>query len=192
MNKYRLYILMLLLAMQFNIANSAVVVNPNSGGSYYFEWLDGLGQIDGIEDPDTGTFISEVSWSINVSEDSILDYIKVSDIAIVGDSFDLYINNSLVAWTLTDASDDGHFQAQLSNYLLSAGTYNFSLYLVTLAPDINEGEGYIKFGATSPVAAVPEPSAAVLMLLAFCLFFCLFRKSKKSHIKRSGASILAD
>jgi len=168
MKKIRLiFCLFISLAIPATFVSAAVVVSPTLGGDYYFEWLDGLGKIDGIEPVGNGAFLAESEWSLTVAADSILDSIIVSDIAELGDEFALYIDQSFVPWSLTTVSDAGHFQALLGDYYLAAGMHSFSIYLTQLALPYTDGEAYIIFGSTTLVKSVPEPSTVLLMLFAF-------------------------
>jgi Ca2+-binding RTX toxin-like protein len=94
----------------------AVTVNPTTGGSGVFEWVDGLGPIDliGLNPTD--------SWQITLTSASTLD-IRLKDAGLLdGAEFTLTIDGNPVAWSST-GTVDGHFQGTLNDYLLGTGTH---------------------------------------------------------------------
>ncbi len=154
---------------------SAVVIDPARGGGYYFEWTNGLGQIDGIDLDGHETYTGQVEWMLNVPSlpagsftatdpnQRIMRSIKITDLAVVGDEFSIYVDGVHRPWTETSTSTLGHFQAQLTNLVLSEGPHTFTLYVTQLAPLHFKGEGYIVF---SPV---PEPSSLLLFALGLMI-----------------------
>ena len=148
-----------------------VMIDPGTGlSSSYFAWNDGLGQIDEIENS-----TSETYWGINLSQASTID-IEAWDDFVVGDEFQLYVDDIAVAWDSTETDIDGYFHGLMDDLLLSAGYHTFTLYLTELAEDYTEGGAYISF---SSATATPIPGAVWLLGSGLVGLVGLRRKAQK-------------
>lgn len=155
----------LLAAVLATPAASAVVVPDSGATGYEFNWVDGLGQIDGIE----GT--SETEWSLTLTTESIVSVIA-TDAFIMGDAFEFLLNGLVTPWT-TIGTSGGYFQG---TYFapLSAGSYLFSLQLSELAPGFIDGGAFASFSVTPTV--VPLPAGGMLLIGALGLMAALRRR----------------
>lgn len=167
-------LLVFIAATVFSInAMAAAVIDPDTGGDYYFWWQDGLGEnVEGIYEYDWDT--GQVDWStdygteweITVAEESYLDFVAVWDFAEIGDEFMLIVDGEPVEWTYYEESDDTsgtYFYGEYEDLLLSAGTHTITLEITGISPDSDpygSGGGFISFGGTYPV---PEPASLILL-----------------------------
>jgi hypothetical protein len=171
--KYSMAIGILALAVANGPVQAApTVINPAVGFDGWFEWTDGLGQIDNIDSGTGYPSTPSTSWTMNLSGYGSFG-IDTADIGTPGDEFTLYVDGSAVSWTSTGTgSAYGGFAAtgyetstdffQASKSLnLSPGDHTFTIYLSALATGINNGEGHIYF-SPAELSEVPEPSSVLL------------------------------
>ncbi|MBM6593696.1 cadherin-like domain-containing protein [Microvirga pudoricolor] len=103
----------------------AIAINPVTGGSGVFNWVDGTGPIDSIN------LTLEKTWSINLAAASTLDIELKDDGPLKGAEFALYVDDVLVGWS-TATTDEGHFKGILNDYLLGAGTHTVKAVVTKL------------------------------------------------------------
>ena len=156
-------------------SQAAVVVDSSVGGTFDFDWDDGLGPIDGIEGG------SETEWSMTVGADSILSLAAAEDLHVAGDEFALVFDGLVIAWTTETTLGSGHFLGELTDLFLTAGTHTFSLNLTTLASGFDYGSAEMSFGIATPVSAVPVPAALPLALAAFGLLGVVGKRRRRAN-----------
>ena len=150
------------------MSSASVVVDPAIGGSFQFDWDDGLGPIDGIDGGD------ETEWSMTVGVDSTLSVISAQDEFVPGDVFELVFDGVVIPWGSESTTGGGFFLGELTGLFLSAGLHTFSLNVTELALNNTStpflaGAATMRFGTASPASVVPVPPALPLALAAFGL-----------------------
>jgi hypothetical protein len=145
-------------------AQAAVFELPGDGSWLEFYVAEGVPSwLDAASDPASFTFTSTQSFTL-----------RVVDFFLPGDSTSVFANGSLLGATPEVAFDDSQFADSAAaafgqpawsqaSWALEAGSYTFT----GTAGSVPLGAG--AFAISVAVAAVPEPSAVVLMLagLAF-------------------------
>ena len=162
-----------LLLLAFVLSSSPASALPLTltvdGGWTLFSWTGGLGSIDSPADGFQFTSASAVE-------------IQITDSAVIGDRFEVLVNN--VSHTTTSAiapADDGvpsgkftgptsWADARLSkvSFVLAAGTWDIDLNVIDLAGTNTSGNGFIQV-----LTSVPEPSALLLLATGLALLMWL-------------------
>ena len=143
------------------MAHASAVLNPTTGGDYYFYW-SGFDQIDSIYTADapggfaTGTDLGS-DWSITLATASTLDLATAWDGFVPGDVFGLKVDGQSTNWTSTYFDGSGYFHGISEDLLLTAGSHSITLDVLS---GLAGGGAWASFSGTTP--AVPEPSTFIL------------------------------
>ena len=155
-----------LIALPAVSAHASAIVDPSTGGSYDFTWLD-LGPIDYID------FAPETDWSITLTSAQSFT-IAAQDGYVPGDEFGLTLDGVNTAWD-TAGYVGGYFNG-VKTVMFSAGAHTFSLFTSALAPCCSSGSAYAQI--TPAVAAVPLPAGLPLLGAGLAGLAALRRKRR--------------
>lgn len=142
-------------------AAASKIVDPVLGASGSFNWVDGLGPIDGID------FTGETDFSLTAGAGDTVD-VFLEDFGAVGDQFELTLNSVALTGSVFVAGT-GHYSYTFDDVVLTAGANIFGINVIALAPGFTAGglTSYRFSPVTAGTPGVPEPAAWALMLLGF-------------------------
>lgn len=147
-------------------AGPSVTVDPTTGWIGFFAWNDGLGSMDDISLTEYSNDWMETQWEIILPVDGYIDLVTVDNDYIDGDSFALYVDGALTAWTSEYYDTSGFYHGEYDSLYLSAGTHTISFSITALAQTLSTPSVDILSGAAhaniSAVTYVPSPSAVLL------------------------------
>jgi hypothetical protein len=140
-------------------AGPSVVVDPTTGWTGFFAWNDGLGPMDDISLTEYSYDWVQTQWEITLAVDGYIDLVTVDNDYDPGDTFALYVDGDLTAWTSEYYDASGFFHGEYDSLYLSAGTHEIYMSLTALAPQYTSGAAH---AAISAVTYVPAPGALLL------------------------------
>lgn len=127
--------------------------------------------ISSIGGPGGGLPEFDPTYELTVGTLSTVDAVAL-DGFVPGDVFELWADDSPVAWDNSFFDDSGYFHGELDEYLLTTGTHQFT---IRVTDGLTSGGAWLSF---SPVTEVPEPSTIVLLSVGLVVLIELRRRRR--------------